>query len=181
MAVVSSPKHFRKRGPAHRNAARGGTRGNSPCALLSILWQSSLMLCYSSDTLNRVMLSAPILTDEQRAVIVAWAKHHSTEIRAVMVFGSRHTGERREKDKPDPTPDVDIAVSIEAPSPHDRQHCFSLLRDEWAQELSDLLAGLKVDLNCADPITRPFVPLYAWPYELLWSDQARWSEQDLWG
>lgn len=127
------------------------------------------------------MISAPLLTDEQRSVIIAWTKHHSDKLRAVMVFGSRHTGKRTEKENPDPIPDIDIAVSIEASDPEARQHCFKKWRNVWAEELGGRLGGLKVDLKCSDAVTQPYVPMYDWSHELLWSDPTRWSERDLYG
>lgn len=123
---------------------------------------------------------SPILTDDEAALIVRWAEARSDKIRAVLLFGSRLVGIRRDKPDRKPIPDIDLALSFDIADPCERQAFFTAVRATWSNELSALVGGIEVELYCCDPVTVPVMLLWEKPYRVLWSDHL-WSHMDLQG
>lgn len=120
------------------------------------------------------MIPSPQLTDEQAAIIVGWAYHRRERLKAVLLFGSRLIGIRRDKPDRKPIPDIDLALSFDIPDPCERQAFFNAVRAVWTNELTSLVGGIEVELYCCDPVTLPVMLLWEKPYRMLWSDD-RWS------
>ncbi|MFN4143542.1 hypothetical protein [Aestuariivirga sp.] len=124
---------------------------------------------------------APLLTTDQEEIIVHWAKLHADKLRAVLLYGSRLTGHRRQKDKPTPVPDIDLALSIGGRD-EDRFTTFAINKPLWSAFLVSQL-GVSVDFNSADPDIGPTVAgfLLSGEYKVLWYDPERWSPAMVWG
>ena len=124
------------------------------------------------------MIPRPTLTDQQAIIIASWAYNHREHVRAVLLFGSRMTGIRRDKKNRTPIPDIDLAVSIDIED-HERRHAFWMaVWNTWSLELSTLLGGTEIDLYCCDPVGKHLKLLWEKPYWVLWSD-PRWKPLDL--
>lgn len=128
------------------------------------------------------MTSPPTLTDEAAAVIVEWAESQRDKLRAVLLYGSRFSGYRRQKDNPSLVPDVDLAVSMSGRDDQDRFNTFLINRRNWSEHLS-LLLGLPVEIMSADPDIGPLVTsfLITGGYRVLWSDPSRWTPEMIQG
>ena len=122
--------------------------------------------------------TAPLLTDDQAAVIRQWAELHRDQLRAVLLYGSRFSGRRTPKLNPPAIPDVDIAVSVSGPD-DDAAWRDSILisnRRTWSRELAALL-NLPVEIVSADPDADPtvYVFLREHGYRVLWRDPEQWT------
>lgn len=129
----------------------------------------------SEELTTSLLRIAPRLTDEQAELIVTWARK-SPSVRAVLLYGSRLTGNRRDKSVEElkKAPDVDIAISIDGRGTTLRLFEFVRIKSERLLDLNSEL-GLFVHLEPADKDLADVADWLAQDgYGLLWSDE-RWS------